>query len=231
MQLYIVRHGQSTHNANQDVPHNPDPPLTALGREQAELTAKALLEYQLNAAALYASPQRRALETAFPLYKALGLSPHILPDLCEVGGLSENSGLCRAEILKEWPGVTLDESITETGWWTGGTSDEEETVFFRRAGQAAALLRARHAEGADTIIAVTHGRFGSALLCTMLGVAPQGYSRFPFDNCAISRIDYDPYAQVAYAPPPRLSENEAAPEAIRLRFHNQNTHLPISLRT
>src|ERR1700722_11189851 len=105
MRIYVIRHGQSTHNANQDIPHNPDPPLTALGREQAQITASALRDITLRALALYASPQRRALETAYALQQALQLAPHILPDLCEAGGLREHAGMCREEILRDWPGV------------------------------------------------------------------------------------------------------------------------------
>ncbi|HLK60043.1 MAG TPA: histidine phosphatase family protein [Chthonomonadaceae bacterium] len=231
MKIYIIRHGQSTHNANQDNPHNPDPPLTTLGREQAQRTAVALRETGLGAVALYASPQRRALETAAFLQQALQLSPHILPDLCEAGGLGEHAGLCRNEILREWPGVTLEERVTEQGWWTGGESDREEAVFYPRAEQALALLRARHGENEDTIILVTHGRFGSALLSTILGLGPAGYSRYPFDNCGISRADYDPHEQVGYAPPPISSGSEETRIAVRLRFHNQVEHLPLSLRT
>lgn len=231
MKIYIVRHGQSTHNANQDVPPNPDPPLTALGRLQAEQTAAAILATQIGAVALYASPQRRALETAAPLHQALQLPPHVVPDICEVGGLREISGLRREEILNEWPGVTLDERITESGWWSGGLSDEEEAVFYQRAGQAITLLRARHSENADTILVVTHGRFGSALVSTMLGLGPVGYSRYPFDNCAITRVDFDPHDRVSYAPPPMLPGQEALREAIRLRFHNRNTHIPPEQRT
>src|SRR5579884_424933 len=231
MRVYVIRHGQSTHNANQDIPHNPDPPLTPLGREQAQRTAIALQDARLGAVALYASPQRRALETAFALQQALQLSPHILPDLCEAGGLGEHAGLCQDEILSEWPGVTLDERITERGWWTGGESDREEAGFYQRAEQALALLRARHGESEDTIILVTHGRFGSALLSTILGLGPAGYSHYPFDNCGISRVDYDPHEQVGYAPPPMASGTEAMPIAVRLRFHNQTEHLPPSHRT
>ena len=230
MRIYVVRHGQSTHNANQDVPHNPDPPLTALGREQARITASALRDLALGARALYASPQRRALETAFALQQGLQLAPHILPDLCESGGLREHSGMCRQDILKEWPGVTLDERITEHGWWTEGTSDEEEGVFYRRAAKALSLLRARHGENGDTIVVVTHGRFGSALLSTMLGLGPAGYSRYPLDNFAVSRVDFDPHEQVSYAPPP-VSAGSEERLAVRLRFHNKTDHLPSSYRT
>ena len=231
MRVYVVRHGQSTHNANQDVPHNPDPPLTALGCEQAQITAGALRDASLKPVALYASPQRRALETAFPLQQALQLATHILPDLCEAGGLREHAGLCRDDILREWPGVTLDERITEGGWWKGGMSEDDEWVFYQRAAQALSLLRTRHGESEDTIIVVTHGRFGSALLSTMLGLGPAGYSRYPLDNCAISRVDYDPHEQVAYGPPSVLLGTEETRQAVRLRFHNQTAHLPRSHRT
>ncbi|HZO89014.1 MAG TPA: histidine phosphatase family protein [Chthonomonadaceae bacterium] len=76
MKIYVIQHGQSTHNANQDVPYNPDSPLTPLGREQAQRTARALQDARLGAVALYASPQCRALETAFALQQALGLAPN-----------------------------------------------------------------------------------------------------------------------------------------------------------
>lgn len=231
MKIYVVRHGQSTHNANPGTDHTPDPPLTALGHEQAEMTANALREANLGAVALYSSPHRRALQTAAPLHSALQLPPHILPDICEAGGLGEHAGLCREEILREWPGVTLDERITETGWWAGGSGEEEEEIFYGRAAQALSLLRARHGGSEDIIIVVTHGRFGSGLVSTMLGHGPAGYHRYPFNNCGISRIDYDSHSKVGYAPPPNAQGESEEWEAIRLLFHNQTSHLPLSHRT
>ena len=231
MRIYLVRHGQSTHNANQDVPHNPDPPLTALGRQQAQKTAEALREADLKAAALYASPQRRALETASALHQALRLPPYIHPDLCEAGGLREHAGLSRDDILGEWPGVTLDERITARGWWTGGEREDEEALFYGRAARALSLLHARHGQSEETVVVVSHGRFGSALLSVMLGLGPAGYSRYPLDNCAISRVDYDSHARVSYGPPPSAPSGEAASVAVRLRFHNETSHLPPSHRS
>jgi broad specificity phosphatase PhoE len=232
LRIYLVRHGQSTHNANDDVPHNPDPPLTALGRRQAALTGQALYAADLRATALYASPMRRALETTRPLHESLDLPPHILPDLCEAGGLRDHAGLCREEILSEWAGATLDERITESGWWTPGRWEEEEAKVYARAAHAYAALRARHGKD-DTLIIVTHGRFGSALTAVIVGLGPAGYSRFPFDNCGISRIDIDRHGTVAaYSPPPELIAAASGElEAARLRFHNQTTHLPPELVT
>jgi broad specificity phosphatase PhoE len=231
MKIYIVRHGQSTHNANADIPHDPDPPLTALGREQAHLTGIALRDAQTGARALYASPQRRALETANALRQALGLPAQILPELCESGGLREHFGFCREEILSEWPGMVLDERITDRGWWFRGVGDDDEAVFYARAAEAVSLLKERHGGSDDIVIVVSHGRFGSALISTMLGLGPAGYNRYPLDNCAISRVDFDPYNRFAYVPISNSSESEFVGPAIRLRFHNQVWHLPTTHRT
>ena len=57
MKIYVVRHGQSTHNANPGTDHTPDPPLTALAHEPAEMTANALRDANLGAVALYSSPR------------------------------------------------------------------------------------------------------------------------------------------------------------------------------
>src|SRR5207237_2076798 len=139
---YLNRHGQSTDHANDHIPHNPDPPLTRLGREQAEITASALRSAGLGATILYASPMRRALETASSLQAALSLPTHILPDLCEAGGLHEYAGMCREDIRREWPEFTLDAGITDAGWWTAGTSEDAEEVMYARAAQTLTRLRA-----------------------------------------------------------------------------------------
>src|ERR1700733_3175541 len=126
MNIYLIRHGESTNNAG--MPPVPDPPLTDLGREQARRTAQYLAG--LPFAALYASPMRRAIETAFQISETLQLPPHLLPDLCEVGGVGELAGMCRDEILCEWPAAVLDVTITERGWWTPAPEEADETLTY-----------------------------------------------------------------------------------------------------
>lgn len=227
MRLYLVRHGQSTHNANDDVPHNPDPPLTALGAMQAEMASRAAASEAAGATALYASPMRRALETAAPLQRTLGLPVRVHPDLCESGGLYEHSGMSRTAILREWPIALPSAAISEGGWWPAGEDEAREATVFARAGRVLAMLRAEHAAQQDTIVVVTHGRFCGVLVSALLGMAPGGYTRFPMENCAISRIDFDDYAEVAPYPRPP----EAGPVAVRLRYHNRIDHLPADMVT
>ncbi len=234
MKIYLVRHAQSAHNANQDV-FNPDPSLTELGFKQAQYAAQQLQDFNLNAVALYVSPHRRTLQTAEPIRQALGLQAQILPVLCEAGALGEHAGLTRSQILAEWPGVVPDDTISESGWWWGGREDEKESVFYARAARALADLRNRHAEtplqATDfNIIVVSHGRFGSAFVSTIVGMPPSGYNRFPFDNCGITCIDLDVYNRYAYAPPPPDVDPNSH-DCIRLLFHNYQGHIPLELRS
>ena len=67
----IVRHGDPAAGGVED------PPLSDLGRRQAEATARHLARSGEALAAIYVSPLRRATESAQPLAAALGLEPRI----------------------------------------------------------------------------------------------------------------------------------------------------------
>lgn len=68
MDLFIIRHGEPDLTGDLT-----DPPLTELGRRQADATAEFLREQHFDA--LYVSPQRRAQQTAEPLAAGRGLDP------------------------------------------------------------------------------------------------------------------------------------------------------------
>jgi probable phosphoglycerate mutase len=57
-EVWLVRHADCYEGMSEGA----DPPLSPLGRQQAELLAKRVR--RLNVAAIYSSPYRRALETA-----------------------------------------------------------------------------------------------------------------------------------------------------------------------
>ncbi len=60
-----------------------DPPLTELGRAQAERLAEYLIREDFDE--VLVSPLRRARETAAPLLRALGRDEHVAPWLREIG--------------------------------------------------------------------------------------------------------------------------------------------------
>lgn len=98
--LWFARHGQSTWNAEGRWQGQADPPLSALGRAQAEALADALAGAGI--ALLAASDLARARETAAIVGARLGLAPVLEPALRE-HDVGRWSGLTHAEIEARWP--------------------------------------------------------------------------------------------------------------------------------
>ncbi len=69
--LFLVRHGQSDGNAKGRFGGHSPTPLSVLGEQQAELTAKALAKEKIQV--IYSSDLYRAVQTAEPLARILDL--------------------------------------------------------------------------------------------------------------------------------------------------------------
>jgi probable phosphoglycerate mutase len=86
MELLLIRHALPERVETQD--GSPaDPPLSAIGRAQAERAARWLAAEKIGA--VYASPMRRARETAEPIARAIGIEIEVDPGLVEMDHLSE----------------------------------------------------------------------------------------------------------------------------------------------
>ena len=79
--FYYLRHGETEANAAGTIAGSLDVELTTLGRDQARLAARTLASAPITA--IYASPLRRARETAQPIAEALDLPVTILEALAE----------------------------------------------------------------------------------------------------------------------------------------------------
>ena len=82
-ELLLVRHGQQDIDVNGPVSGLLDPPLSALGREQARLVGAALSTERIDA--VYASPLQRALDTGREIARHHRLEPVVIDDLQEIG--------------------------------------------------------------------------------------------------------------------------------------------------
>lgn len=98
--VIFVRHGQSEFNLARRFTGRTDVGLTELGRKQAESTAKELQKYHVTR--IYSSPLKRALETAKPAAKLLGLEICPEPGLCEIDA-GEWEGLPFETIEAKYP--------------------------------------------------------------------------------------------------------------------------------
>ncbi|WP_245605710.1 histidine phosphatase family protein [Promicromonospora kroppenstedtii] len=122
LRMWCLRHAESENVTAALAGALPNAPLTAHGREQALRTAHTLAGEPISN--VYASPARRALETARPLATAINLQVEPVPELVEIGigqhdGSSDPAVRARtAEVLRAWVvDGRLDERVAdgETG--------------------------------------------------------------------------------------------------------------------
>ena len=146
--VYLARHGESDWNAENRFQGRSDRALTERGRGQAEALAEALASTPLDG--VYASPLRRALETAEIVAARQGLDPVPVADLSEidVGGWA---GLSRAEVETRFP-----ERFQR--WLGGGEGWADGETYERMAARvlsAVRLIAEKHPDG--NVLVVTHG--------------------------------------------------------------------------
>jgi broad specificity phosphatase PhoE len=153
--MILLRHGQSEFNFHFTLtkrdPGIPDPKLTELGHQQAQAAAEALAGEPIRR--IIASPYTRALETAAPIARRLGIPVIVTPTVRERYAFSCDIGSPRTELATRWPGIDLDH-IDEV-WWP--VIEEPDHQVEARA----ALFRAEMAalpDWTDTLV-VSHWGF------------------------------------------------------------------------
>jgi len=105
VKLLLVRHGESTWNAEGRYQGRLDAPLSERGVAQAEALAKYLAATSgLRPAAIVSSPLSRALRTAAIVGDSVGREPRTDARLIEICH-GEWEGLLREEVRRRWPEV------------------------------------------------------------------------------------------------------------------------------
>ena len=186
MRLYLVRHAETDYNAEQLALGRADVPLNETGRAQAAALARRFGRERFDA--VYASPLRRAVDTATPLADALGLEVRADERLIEMD-IGEMEGHPFMEVRERYPDFMRI-------WLSDGLADEpmpggSETLREVQARAWAALqdLAAAHPDG--RIVVVTHNFVVLAVLCRALGLPLERFRRLRQDLAAVSVIDIE----------------------------------------
>jgi broad specificity phosphatase PhoE len=115
--MILLRHGQSEFNLHFTItrkdPGIEDPKLTSLGHEQAEAAAEELEREGIRR--ILASPYTRALQTAAPLARRLGLPVHVQPLVRERFAFACDVGSPRDALAEAWP--EHDFAHLDATWW------------------------------------------------------------------------------------------------------------------
>ena len=175
--FYFVRHGESEGNAARVFTGQTDSPLTARGRQQADVVAQELAKVKFDR--IVSSDLSRTRDTARVIAKPHGIEVEVVPELREID-------------VGDRTGKTFDETKGLPSWnddgfvaWPGGETLEE--VLSRTLG---AIERLTRESPGKTILVVGHGGVNRILLSHFLGILPR-LDRTPGGNTNISVVHTD----------------------------------------
>ncbi|RKT52727.1 bifunctional RNase H/acid phosphatase [Saccharothrix australiensis] len=183
--LYLLRHGQTELSVARRYSGRGNPPLTEVGRRQAEAAAARLAKLD-GVAAVVSSPLDRAWRTALAVAGAVG------------GEATAHEGLVETD-FGAWEGLTFAEAAARDPEvhrrWLGDPSvptpgGESFDEVHRRVRAALDELLARHAGG--NVVVVSHVTPIKTLLRLGLDVGPSLLFRLHLDLASLSVAEFYP---------------------------------------
>ena len=226
MELIFIRHGQPAWSVNGLT--QPDPFLTEIGSEQADLGAQRIFGSDHPLTELVVSPALRSQQTAEPITRLTGLPIETVDDIVEIK-------------MPDWTG-RLEETVRSVfrdaqhrppeEWWDGLDGGESFRDFHDRVTNALLGILAKRGVRPDPdrehlwfvddphqrIAIVAHGGTNAVAIGFLLGAAPTPWEweRFILYHASFARLRAVPLA---------------GEHVWSLRAFNDREHLPLSLRT
>lgn len=181
VELVLVRHGLPVRVENE--PGTPaDPPLSEVGHEQARLVADWLAPEGFDA--VYSSPMRRAVQTAEPLARRLGLEIVIDDELAELD--RGHHFYVPVEELKASGDPRYEELLKGTLY-----GDVDLETFMKVA--SLAVQRVMEAHHGERVALFAHGGVINAFLSRLLGLREAFF--FAPVYTGISRVKASDYSE------------------------------------
>lgn len=182
---YLVRHGETTGNKAGRMIGQLDDPLTALGRQQAELAGKALAGVHFDV--VFASDLSRARQTAEAILRHQNPECRLVLDrrLREIhGGVYQGRPL--TDMRTVWAAIP-----EEQRFGTIRPSGESSQLHAERVLRAFADICEWYPNG--TVAVAAHLAVLRAIVNRVQGIAPgtPGIPVTPIDNCSISVVSND----------------------------------------
>lgn len=184
-ELLLVRHGQTDGNLHGRWQGWDGTPLNQQGEREATLIARRLAQTGEAIVALYASPLRRAWQTAERIGEALDLSPVSHDGLKEIN-FGQISGITLDELQERFPDLhkrwadKTDLAFT----FPGG---EQRAHFFQRVGEAMKGIVEHHPD--QKVVVVAHGGTLRACLVHYLPVEFSQWWTYELGNCSLTRLE------------------------------------------
>lgn len=224
MKLYLVRHAQSANNlrwngSDHVEGRSPDPEITDIGHQQAELLAKHLAHPQAEPRQhpfssvrhtgyglthLYCSLMTRSILTAQYIANECEIEQRAMPDIFEKNGVYEYDthgemiglpGPGLSYFTERFPLLNLPETVDEMGWWNRPAENHDE--FIDRVRMVVTEIKHQQLDADTNIAMVAHSDFIDQFVNELMGVtrhdhnyASDWVANWAFHNTSISRFDF-----------------------------------------
>ncbi len=187
--VILVRHGQTAWNVGASSTEGErfrgciDLPLNDRGRAQAQALAERLAKEPI--AVIYASPLQRAIETAEPTARRLGLAVQPLEGIVDIhyGDWQEH---LHSEVARLYP--TLYRQWLREPHLVRPPGGESLEEVRDRAMAALHQIMTRHQD--QKILVAAHQVVNKVLVCAMLGLDNSYFWRIRQDNGCLNIFDY-----------------------------------------
>lgn len=183
-EFWVIRHGESTWNADGRYQGQTDVPLSAVGRLQAASLAERLTGQEFGA--VYSSDLLRASQTAQAVAERLAGAPPVQldPGLREIS-VGELAGLMMTDIRQRFPEYLS--ALQADPWATRRPGGESMADLYDRCGAAFHVLRERHP--GQRVLVFTHGGVVRVAVGLALGGVPaNAWARLSVTNTSITRV-------------------------------------------
>ncbi|MGQ9466423.1 MAG: histidine phosphatase family protein [Anaerolineae bacterium] len=182
--ILLVRHGQTAWNKDERIRGRSDIPLDEVGLEQARMTARYIAA-RWPLTAVYASPLRRALDTARAIAAAQSLEARPMDGLLDLH-FGQWEGLSIPEVQARYP--DLWRAWLEAPH-TVRFPDGEGLDDVRERGMATLQDVIRRHPG-ETVALVAHRVVNQVLLCAVLGLGNDHFWQIGQETCAVNVIEW-----------------------------------------
>lgn len=175
--LVLLRHGETDWSLSGQHTSTTDLELTANGKEQATLAARALNHLGLQNPVVFSSPRQRALDTA----RLAGLTVDEITPLLAEWNYGDYEGVTTHDIRKEVPGWLL--------WTYGCPGGESVDQVSMRADQAVSLALEHMAE--RDVVFVGHGHFSRSVLTRWVEQPLREGARYGFGPASVAVCGFE----------------------------------------
>lgn len=179
--LYLVRHGETTHNEGGRGLGREDAELTPLGEIQVRMVSEKLSQVAVDR--VLSSPLSRAALMARAIAEATGCEVELRDELIELD-VGDTEGITFAEMRERFPEFMKDWASADPTnvRMPGGES------LLDLAARTSVLVDELHRLDGQTIVAVAHNFVIKVLLCQLLDLPLSNFRRFQIDLASVSAL-------------------------------------------